>query len=73
MTREKTCRLFVNGEEQLWDGGALPALLQAFGLDPEAPGFAVALNGAVVPRRAWPHTLLAEGDRLELVAIFKGG
>jgi sulfur carrier protein len=73
MTLEKTCRLFVNGEEQLWDGGALPALLRASGLDPAAPGIAVALNGAVVPRRAWPHTLLAEGDRLELVGMFKGG
>jgi len=26
-----------------------------------------------VPRKAWPDTQLDDGDRLELVGIFKGG
>ena len=73
MTTEQNCRLFVNGEARDWEGGALTTFLKAYGLDPAAPGIAVALNGSVVPRKAWPETELGEGDRLELVGVFKGG
>ena len=36
-------------------------------------GLAVALNGAVVPRAAWPSTTLREGDRVEIVRARQGG
>lgn len=41
-----------------------------------APGqrrVAVARNGEVVPRSAWDSTLLAEGDRVEVLVAVAGG
>ena len=34
---------------------------------------AVAVNGEVVPRRAWEEHELADGDRVEVVAAIQGG
>ncbi len=48
-------------------------LLEAQGVNPAAPGLAVALNGAVVPRRAWGATALSPGDEVEIVKLFAGG
>jgi len=36
-------------------------------------GIAVARNGAVVPRSAWEDTVLAPGDRVEIVTVTAGG
>ncbi len=36
-------------------------------------GIAVALNGAVVPRAAWPQTALKPGDSVEIVRARQGG
>jgi sulfur carrier protein len=36
-------------------------------------GIAVALNGAVVPRGAWPATPLRAGDCVEIVRARQGG
>ena len=36
-------------------------------------GVAVALNGLVVRRDDWTATLLAEGDRVEVLAAAQGG
>ena len=36
-------------------------------------GVAVAVNGEVVPRRAWPATPLAERDAVEVVTAVQGG
>ncbi|HKA69440.1 MAG TPA: sulfur carrier protein ThiS [Actinomycetes bacterium] len=38
-----------------------------------ARGIAVAVNDEVVPRTAWPHTLLAEADRIEVLTAVQGG
>ena len=38
-----------------------------------ARGLAVAVNGQVVPRRAWDATRLAPGDAVEIVKLFAGG
>ena len=38
-----------------------------------APGRAVAVNGAVVPRDRHPTTRLAEGDEVEIVTAVQGG
>jgi sulfur carrier protein len=38
-----------------------------------AKGIAAALNGEVVPRRAWPDTPLAEGAQVEIVTAVQGG
>jgi sulfur carrier protein len=38
-----------------------------------AKGVAAALNGEVVPRRAWPDTKLADGAQVEIVTAVQGG
>ena len=42
-------------------------------VDTEQKGIAVALNGAVVPRAAWPETALKPGDNVEIVRAKQGG
>ncbi len=39
----------------------------------EPLGIAVALNGAIVPRAAWPQTRLRPGDSVEIVRARQGG
>jgi sulfur carrier protein len=36
-------------------------------------GVAVALNAEVAPRSSWAHTVLADGDGVELVTAVQGG
>jgi sulfur carrier protein len=36
-------------------------------------GVAVAVNGEVVPRSAWEDTVLADGDRVEILTAAQGG
>ncbi len=48
------------------------ALLAAKNLE-EARGVAVAVNNSVVPRSAWPTTLLSDGDVVEIVRAVGGG
>jgi sulfur carrier protein len=49
----------------------LPALIEELRLADHR--VAVELNGAIVPRSAWPVTRLADGDRLEIVQAIGGG
>ncbi len=63
----------INGETEPLAAGTLIGLLEARGVNPAARGLAVALNGAVVSRRAWPETALAPGDEVEIVKLFAGG
>ena len=63
----------VNGETEPLAAGTLIGLLEAQGVNPAARGLAVALNGVVVPRRAWPETALSPGDEVEIVKLFAGG
>lgn len=49
-------------------GAAVPA-----GPGQTGPGIAVAVNGRVVPRRAWEEASLAEGDDVRLVRAVAGG
>ncbi len=48
------------------------ALLAAKNLE-GARGVAVAVNNSVVPRSAWPTTLLSDGDVVEIVRAVGGG
>ena len=67
-------KLTLNGEEkELAEARTLADLLRLVGLDPEAPGFAVARNGRVVPRLELPGTPVDEGDRIEVVRAVQGG
>ncbi|WP_326701586.1 sulfur carrier protein ThiS [Streptomyces sp. NBC_01754] len=62
----------VNGERRAVPAGtALDALVA--GLTPARSGVAAALNEAVVPRGRWSATVLAEGDRVEVLTAVQGG
>ena len=53
------------------DGATLDSLLDA--LDVRRDGTAVALNDDVVPRARHAHTVLQEGDCLEIIVAVAGG
>ena len=63
----------VNGESEPLVAATLAALLAEKAVDTEQKGIAVALNGAVVPRAAWPQTQLSAGDNVEIVRARQGG
>lgn len=63
----------LNGESRRLEAATVIELLRQESLDPTRRGLAVARNGAVVPRHAWPETALRPGDRIEIVKPFSGG
>lgn len=64
--------LIVNGEAREVPPGT--TLADLVGELTESPrGVAAAVNGAVVPRRAWPATALADRDAVEVVTAVQGG
>jgi sulfur carrier protein len=63
----------VNGEPEPLLTATLSGLLTGRGIDVNGRGVAVALNGAVVPRAAWPRTALRAGDSVEIVCAKQGG
>jgi sulfur carrier protein len=64
----------VNGESrQLGPGASVQALVESLHQAPGGRGVAVAVDGEVVPRKAWERTILWEGARVEVVAAVQGG
>jgi sulfur carrier protein len=64
--------LTVNGDpRELPSGTTLAELVTEFVPSPQ--GVAAAVDGAVVPRRAWPATKLADGSVVEIVTAVQGG
>ena len=63
----------VNGTSEPLAVATLEALLAEKAIDTAQRGIAVALNGAVVPRAAWPVTPLRPGDSVEIVRARQGG
>jgi sulfur carrier protein len=63
----------VNGQTEPLVVATLVGLLEEKALDTGQRGIAVALNGAIVPRSAWPHTQLRPGDSVEIVRARQGG
>lgn len=62
----------LNGETCALAAATVAELLAGQGVI--APrGVAVAVNGQVVPRRAWPEHRLTEGDDVEIVKPIGGG
>jgi len=62
----------VNGDKrELPPGTTLAELIGQ--LTESARGIAAAVDGVVVPRRAWPHTKLADGSVVEIVTAVQGG
>jgi sulfur carrier protein len=63
----------VNGQDEPLGAATLAALLAEKAVDTGQRGIAVALNGAIVPRAAWPQTKLSAGDSVEIVRARQGG
>ncbi len=63
----------INGADEPLVAATLAALLEEKAVDVAQRGIAVALNGAVVPRAAWPQTPLRAGDTVEIVRARQGG
>lgn len=69
-------KLTVNGRPHESDAPDLDALFrqEAEETGINGPqGIAIAVNGAVIRRRDWAETRLAEGDRVEIVRAMQGG
>lgn len=75
-SRETVMKVLANGDPREVPAGATVADLVAdlvAGIAGQRTGIAVALNGEVIPRRAWPARPLAEGDQVEVVTAVQGG
>ena len=65
-------RVQINGEvREITDELKLSELVKELSLAPER--VAIELNQKVVRRTHWPETMLAEGDRIEIVHFVGGG
>lgn len=73
MTQAADAVIRVNGQDEPLAVGTLSALLEEKAVDTGQRGIAVAVNGAVVPRAAWPRTQLRPGDSVEIVRARQGG
>lgn len=70
MTIQAELRIYVNGTDRLLPPGTSVAALFA---DADMTATAVARNHEVVPRAEWAHTVLADGDVIEVVRPVQGG
>ncbi len=66
-----TMKLTINGEEREVRATDLSGLIAELGLDPRK--VAVERNLEIVPRSRHGATLVAEGDRIEMVQFVGGG
>jgi sulfur carrier protein len=64
-------RLIVNGQAIEAQASRLDALLEE--LDYKGGHYAIAVNWDVVPRPRWAHTMLNEGDEIEILTPRQGG
>lgn len=64
--------LTVNGEPRE-AGGTVAELVAAMGLPADGRGVAVAIDGEVVARGAWPARGLVAGERVEVLVAMQGG
>ncbi|HTT53490.1 MAG TPA: sulfur carrier protein ThiS [Streptosporangiaceae bacterium] len=65
-------QLTVNGEPREAPAGTTVDQVVA-AVTAQLAGVAAAVNGEVVPRRAWPGTQLSDGDQVEVVTAVQGG
>lgn len=65
-------KLTINGETREFENGlTISGLVTALGLHPKK--VAVERNLEVVPKSLHPETVLAEGDKIEIVQFVGGG
>lgn len=65
----------LNGDAaELADGATVLDAITATGVETvDGRGFAVAVDGEVVPRSEWETTVLAAGQKVEVVGAVQGG
>lgn len=69
---ETTLQVQINGEtKEIPEGLTLSGLAAQLSLAPER--IAIEHNQQVVRRNAWPSTIIADGDRIEIVHFVGGG
>jgi sulfur carrier protein len=73
MTHSAAANIRVNGQDEPLAVDTLAALLADKAVDTGQRGIAVAINGSIVPRAAWPQTQLRAGDSVEIVRARQGG
>jgi len=66
-------RIRVNGQDVPLNAATVADLLAQQAVDVSQRGFAVALNGSVIPRSAWDDVALRPGDSVEIVRAMQGG
>jgi sulfur carrier protein len=54
-------------------GEPVSSVLRLLGLDADAPGVAVAVDGEVVPRAAWESYALRDDAHVEVLTAMQGG
>lgn len=66
--------MIVNGEpSDIPAGETVVAVLGRLGLQADAKGVAVAVDGEVVPRACWDAFALPEDARVEVLTAMQGG
>jgi sulfur carrier protein len=63
----------INGRDEPLSARTIALLVAEKTEQAHPKGIAVALNGKVVPRKAWSDTALREGDQVEIVRVLQGG
>ena len=67
-------RIVLNGDERdMARGATVDQAVEAAGASAARTGFAVAVDGEVVPRSEWERTALTEGQRVEVLQAVQGG
>jgi len=65
--------VLVNGAPRQTGAHTLQGVLAELGIERQRSGIAVAVDGAIVPRGAWPDTPVHDGQRLEIITAQAGG
>ena len=66
-------QLTINGKSRNFDAARLSVALLVQQLELAGKRLAIELNGEIVPRSQFEVTLLANGDKLEIVGAVGGG
>jgi sulfur carrier protein len=66
--------IVLNGQPREQGAGEpVAGILAALGLDEQARGVAVAVDGEVVPRAEWGSYRIPDGARVEVLTAMQGG
>jgi sulfur carrier protein len=66
--------MILNGEPtDIPAGETVASVLGRLGLETDAKGIAVAIDGEVLPRACWSAFALAEDARVEVLTAMQGG